>query len=736
MKTKITLGLLVLSSLMAVIFGLKWVHNISAEQDISAYFSEKKPIYIFYRPSECSVNDLEWEINKTALLPLFEAELSAGKWKSILAQQGDKNQFTLVFEQNRTYSEEYVDALCSKLKIRFERKLLSVHDLDNTWNIKDIGSYIVISNIPATSDVPNIHTETLAKRDRNASFACIIDGEIQEYYCFPNISKSFVNQKFKDFKVHSSGSMDFDMYNVVPKSVSQFEYMDKDLLLKLYPKWKSSPLIEYVESGLLFSTLDQVNFIVLPISELFSAKDILESLTPAINEENLLIKVLVNAVPDHPKIHATVLENYIILSRNQATLESISLAYQMQQGFNTTDLFEQISKYSSEKVHHRWYNSQQMFQSNQKIRLSFTGVYGYSYFRNRDKTMRFVSVGVNEKLQINNKKPREDIKIAWNFSLKNLESTFHLNASPIVGVYNPADRSFSLVDGNGQIANAVTPSENIKSIHPLERGFLLETFEKLYWVSEQNQTGQRDYAFKGQIQSTIASYTWNREEYISFISEQKLHKFSLNTGKTQLVSIPVSINSQQPKLHAFNHKGKLRIGYFNNSFFYALDLSNNRWNKEPILGEVQYSEKINGKIHFVENSKVQASHKVLYDREQQVFNVIKPKQVRQFKNNLESTWVLQAGRDFYIYSPQSISGNLVTIPNVEITSFEPVYSGSQFIGMLILDDVQSEVFFFKRLADETELSINKTFRGSKFIKFTGNKRFVTMVDGQLVAYDL
>jgi hypothetical protein len=263
----------------------------------------------------------------------------------------------------------------------------------------------------------------------------------------------------------------------------------------------------------------------------------------------------------------------------------------------------------------------------------------------------------------------------------------------------------------------------------------LETFEKLYWIPEENRALQREYNFKGQIQSTIATYTWNGEEFINFISDQKLHKLSLKNGKIDIINIPVPLTNQLPQLHAFNNKKKLCIGYFGDQSFHYLDISNNRWSKEAIQGEVMYSEKIDGKIQYVEKTKDKAYHKIVFGAEQQIFNPIRPSSVTLVRQNRESIWILRDGRDMFVYRPKTIKGTLVTINGVEISGFEPIFDGERLLGMLLLDDVKSEVHYFKRRGEDVELNSTQKFRGSKFIKLVGNKQFITFVDGQLVGYE-
>ncbi len=734
MKTKIILVFLTITSLVALSLGLLWSHKLSAEKDIAHFFSDEQDVYLFYRPSECTATDLNWEMNGVLLSDVFTQSLATGRWKSIIAQQFAPTSYTLVFEQGSSFRDTDLDSLCTQLGIATERKFLSIRDVNMQWTIREIGNYIVFSNVALPSNSHDKISGLLKKRDRNASFACIIDGELQEYYCFPNLSKSFVYNAMPDLQVGSIGSMDFGLYNVVPKTVPFFEYVDKDLLVTLQPDWQSSPLLEYVESGVVFSAFNTVNFYVLPIADLFSAKEILASIAGGDDEANTQIKELMQVVPGQKRTYALAIENNLILASSQGVLESISLSYQMQSGFNTTKVFDLMMRNSSARVHYRWYNRQQFLKPDALMRVPLQTSFGYSYFRNRDKTMRFVSIGGNEQGPTENSVSTPESKVLWNFSLKNIQSSFHLNANPVVGVFNPTDRVFSVVDGAGKILTSIALDENIKSIQALEKGFLLETFQKLYWVPEQHVQGQRDYSFKGQIQSTIATYIWNGEEFITFISEQRLHKLSLKTGKIETLDIPVSLSNQLPQLHAFNHQGKLHIGYFSNQNFHAVNTSTNRWIKEATRGLVLYSEKIDGKIHFIEEVQGKGSHRILFGGEQQILNAIQPNFVGMTKLNQESVWLFKHNRDLFVYRPKKIQGTLVSVSGVEISAFEPVFSGETFVGVLALDDVQNEVHFFKRQGDETELRSVQKFRGSKFIKFIGNKQFVTVVDGQLVGY--
>ena len=727
--------------MLALIFvglGLFWSKNLSNEKEISAYLSAEEPVYIFYRTSECKPEDLDWSINNIRLIDLFSTLLEGPYWKSIVAQKLGDDEFILIFEQSREFRDAQLDSLSAKLGINTKRQFMSVVDIDGKWNIKVVGNYCVFSSASdfiKRTDLNANFDQQFKQRDRNASFTFIHGDEVQAFYCFNKGIRAYFNFELPDLQVTSMGASDLSYYNLLPKTVSFFEFLEKDLLVIIEPKWELSPLFEYSENGVIFSAYNNIPFYVMPISDLFSAKELLESLAGGTQFENIQIKELVGVVPNESKIYAIALENSLVLSVSQSVLEDVALSYQMQTGFNTTKKFENMLQNTANTVHYRWYNRNQLLTSDVVARLPIDVYYGYSYFRNRDKIMRSVSHGGDAAPALPVDVSAQTAKVIWNFSLKNMSSSFHLNLNPVVGVFNPADRAFSVVDAEKNILTSITLSEGLKTIHPLDKGFLIETFEKLYWIPEQNREAQKEFAFKGKIQSSIATYVWNNEEFVTFISEQKLHKLSLKTGKIETLNIPVNLSDDLPQLHAFNHKGALHIGYFGGGEFHAVDVAKNKWFKEPLRGKITFSQKIDGKIHVVESINGKGAHRIMFGAEQQLFNNIKPNVAGVFSNNGELIWLLKSENDVMVYFPKNINGALLTLPQAQFDFLAPVVEGNRVLGILALNDVQNEITYYKRNGNDRDLVKAQTFRGSKFIRFTGNRRCMTFVDGQLVMYE-
>jgi hypothetical protein len=738
LKAKVIISVFFVLALVGVGLGLLWSRNMSSEREISAYLSAEDPVYIFYRTSECKPDDLDWSVNNIRLVDLFSELLDGPYWKSIIVQKNADDKFVLIFEQSREFRDNQLDSLSIKLGINTKRQFLSVSDISGVWNIKVIGNYCVYSNADnfiQRSDLISNFDKQFNERDRNASFTFIHGDEVQAYYCMNKGVRAYFNFELPDLQVTSMGASDMAFYNLLPKSISFFEFVEKDLLTTIEPKWEESPLLEYCESGVIFSAYNNIPFYVMPISDLFSAKELLESMSGGTQFENILVKELVGVVPNEPKVYAIALENSLVLSISQSVLEDVALSYQMQTGFNTTKKFEMMLKNSANTVHYRWYNRNQMLKSELVSRLPVDVFYGYSYFRNRDKIMRSVSHGGDLAQAIPTEVSTQNAKVLWNFSLKNMSSTFHLNLNPVVGIFNPADRAFSVVDAEKNILTSITLSEGLKTIHPLDKGFLIETFEKLYWIPEQNREAQREFAFKGKIQSTIATYVWNNEEFVTFISEQKLYKLSLKTGKNEALKIPANLSDDLPQLHAFNHKGTLHIGYFGGGEFHAVDVAKNKWFKEALRGKISFSQKIEGKIHVVESVDGKGVHRVMFGAEQQLFNNIKPNVVGVFINDNELIWLLKNEQDIMIYYPKRTIGALLTLPSGSFDFLAPVIEGNRVLGVLALNDVQNEITYYKRNDNDRDLVKAQTFRGSKFIRFTGNRRCMTFVDGQLVMYE-
>jgi hypothetical protein len=737
-KAKVTISVLFVLALVLVGIGLLWSRNISNERELSAYLSADDPVYIFYRPSECQPDDLDWVINDTRLVDLFSDMLNSPYWKSIVAQKLDENQFVLIFEQSREFREKQLDSLCMHLGINIKRQFLTVSDLDAVWTIKVVGNFFVFSSAKALTQRKDLNTHfdrNFKQRDRNASFTFLQADEMQTFYCFEKGVRAYFNFELPELQVASMGASDLSYYNLLPKSVSFFEFVERDLLLTIEPNWESSPLMEYCEHGLIFSAYNNIPLYVMPISDLYSARELLESMAGGAQFENVQIKELVGVVPNESKMYAIALENSLVLSISQSVLEDVALSYQMQTGFNTTKKYEAMVRNSANIVHYRWYNRNQILKADLVSRLPIEVFYGYSYFRNRDKVMRAVSHGGEHVQSLPAEAQTQIAQVLWNFSLKNMNSSFHLNLNPVVGIFNPSDRAFSVVDAEKNITTSITLSEGLKTIHPLEKGFLIETFEKLYWISEQNRDAQKEFAFKGQIQSTIATYVWNNEEFVTFISDQKLHKLSLKTGRVETMNIPAKLSDDLPQLHAFNHKGALHIGYFGGGEFHAVDVMKNKWFKESLRGKIMFSHKIDGKIHVVESLDGKGVHRILFGGEQQLFNNIKPHVAGVFVNGGQLIWLLKHDNDVMVYFPKQTTGTLLTLPTAQADFVAHVVDGTRVLGVLVLNDVQNEITYFKRNGNDRDLVKAQTFRGSKFIRYTGNRRCMTFIDGQLVMYE-
>jgi len=737
LKTKIIIGILAALALFVIAFGLLWSKDLSKRNEISAYFSQDKPVYIFNRPDECRPSDLDWTINNRRLVDWFDELIASPYWKSVIVQQIDEKHYVLAFEQSREFRDVQLDSLCYDLGINVERKFLSVNDRDGVWTIRTAGNFHILSNGDESmlrTDLNSQFDERFNQRDKNASFIYLLGEEIQEFYCFGSGYRAYFNVPKPEIQVQSMGSSDLTFYNLLPKSISYFEFLDKNLLQSLYPSWTSSPLMEYCESGVIFSAYNNIPLFVVPVSDLFSANELLESISGNSQFENILIKELRNVIPEHDKILGIALENSIVLSISQSVLEDVALSYQMQSGFNTTTKFEEISNNSANNVHYRWFNQQRLLSQNQVARLPIAASHGFSYFRNRDGLLRSV-VFAGESNQANSPDVKsKTAQVVWNFSLKNINSSFHLNVNPYVGIFNPADRAFSIVDANKAILTSITLSEGVKTIHALDKGFLIETFEKLYWIPDQSGVAQKEYAFKGKIQSTIATYVWNGDKFITFISEQKLHKLSLKTGEVERLNIPIGLSESLPQLHAFNYKGALHIGYFGTNEFHAVDIAKNKWFKEPLSGEIKFSHKIDGKIHVVETINGKGVHRIMFGAEQQIFNNIRPQVIGIFAQNQEYIWLLKYDNDVYVYWPRLIKGNLLTLPVAEVSAVEPVTEGSNLVGLLVLNDVQNEITFFEASDNGRDLEPKLSFRGSKFVRYVGNRNCLTFVEGQLVMY--
>lgn len=737
MKSKLTIWLIFLFAILVVVLGLFWSQTVSSESNIAHYFDDKGELYLFQRPDECLPEDMHVVINGRPLTEIVSLAMRSKNVRAIYFQQDKAQHCVFAMEKGREFGQKNLEEIAFLLGAHIQKTPLNFEDEKGRWLIRSVGDFIVFSN----AKMIQLHDNNQAKfeqffsrRDKNASFSYYAKGATQDFYCFPDGQRAYVNLNSEAIQVNSMGSNDLHYYNLLPKNISFFEYLDKDLLVEFYPEWDNSPLLEYTDHGVIFSSLNNTPFYVIPISDVFSANDLITSFdSKSGSVSNSRIVELLQVIPDEVRVFATSIENSLLLCQSQTVLEEIVLSYQMQLGFNATAIYESIAKKTAAKVHYRWYNSTQKFALKTVLKFPVSASFGYAYLRNRNRSALLAFYGSTKK-SMREQNSKYNAELLWNFSLKSESSTFHQNNSPVIGVHNPEARTFSIVDAQKNILNSIDLAENLKKVHPLENGFLLESFEKLYWIAENSLEQQKEFYFKGEIKSDIAQFVWNGDSFLTFISDQKLHQLNLSTGRVETQKIPTQINHSQPQLHAFNFKGKLHIGYFDKTELHAVEVAKNKWIKNTMPGQVSYSQKIDGKVQCVLNKSGRGTHNELFGTEQQIFNNIAPNVMATFYQHDTWIWVLRSDKTFYVYQPQRKKGVLVELPAIEISDLVPVYDGATFKGMLVLDDVRSEIHFYEKQQGDIELVSKTNFRGAKFVKLIGNRQCVTFIEGQLVAY--
>jgi hypothetical protein len=227
--------------------------------------------------------------------------------------------------------------------------------------------------------------------------------------------------------------------------------------------------------------------------------------------------------------------------------------------------------------------------------------------------------------------------------------------------------------------------------------------------------------------SNIARYIWKGHPSIGFVSENFLYRISLKSGEVQRDKMTQNAELSSAQLHAFNFEGDLTFGLFHADKFVLFNTKRNNWRTIDLDGEVLWSDKLNGKIHYLTHKESNYNYHIFKES------------VRKFTEPMRYlTQVLSGSQPVFIFGSEG-QIRLVPegIPSTEIYSLQTrkpemtavVLRGLKPNYILALNGVLNEI---EILDVENQRKISKN--GSQFLKFVSPNKVITFVDGQLVMY--
>jgi hypothetical protein len=728
MKTRILFFLLLSLAFGWVGYALWLTKTHQTILSPETYFTADSEIQVINRPDFCLDIPENWAVNGLSLKNYLNQEETFTLWKTIALQvDSQSGKLKLLFEEKPGLTDTQLIDFLKQAGLQLPDKKESQQ---GEWYIIRSHGFLALSQDPIhlkpASESPL--GKQLGKRDIYSSYSVLTRTKREEVYCFPTHTRTYITtqEDFESFG-ESHVSDDGELYVIVPESYPDFLFVERQSLHILSDEWKNFPLTKYIDRGILLAGNTEESVVFIDLSGQYTPKEVLEEWAIDSNARQNNIYQLKISVNGMNKPYATGLENGLVVSSKKEVLERIRLSYQMGKGWSSTSQFSMMRRDTPHRVTMRWSGLSQIPEGLKKL-LPMTVHNGNLVVRKSQKELvwsLYASSDSNENTDIAPKTDQTGIE--WNFSLENKNSRFFLGEQTIC-VYNPDKGTISQVNVSGKVAQWIKVDEPIKTIHSLEGGFLIESFQKLIWFPEQPSDDKvKEIPFKGAISSNIARYIWTGHPSVGFISENVLYRISLKSGDIQRDRINQQIQLKDVQLHAFNYEGNLTFGLFHERNFHLFNTKKSTWKTINLDGNVLWSKKIDAKIHYLTKDGEMYNYHVFQERK------------RSFSEQMNYMgYTLSASIPVFIFSKE---GALKLVPDGipssqvhQLTARNPesilvVLNGLKAKYIIALNGISNEIEWL-----EPENNVKIVKNGSQFLKFVSPNKVITYVDGQLVMY--
>jgi len=728
MKTRILFSILLFAALGWVGYALWLTKHQQKILSPEVFFSDKSTIWIFNRSDFCTEIPDEWQMKDMVLGEYLKSEQAFFLWKSIAIQHNPATGIILVlWEEKAGITAQQWTEFLDKASLHYFDNKESTQD---NWHLLRANGYLAVSNSPiALSDAEdNTIQVQLSRRDIQASYSLVSRDKIEDIYCFAAGNRRYITTvQGQELISKSTVAADAEMFVVIPDFMPEFFFVETQTMHAISAEWNDSPLIPFLDKGVVFAGDATESVFFADLAAQYTPKELLEKWAIERNGGQANIYQLQINLNGFEKPYATGLENVLIVSDKKELLERIRLSYQMGKGWSSNSRFSEMRKDQPRRVTMRWMGQSQI-PNHLRDKIPNFEQNGNLVVRRKEKELIWSLYSSTSALAANDTpSTKAATELVWNFSLENKNSRFFIGDQTIC-VYNPDKGTISQVNGAGKIAQWITVTEPIKTIHSLEGGYLIELFNKLLWFPEDvNDEKIKEIPFKGAIVSNIARYIWKGHPSIGFISENYLYRISLKSGEIQRDKMTQNSELNQAQLHAFNYEGDLTFGLFHDKNFHLFNTKRTNWKTIQLDGQIKWSEKLNGKIHYLTQQEDTYHYHIFLESK------------RSFKESMDYlSQTLSGAQPVFIFgssgqirlAPEGVpAAELYALRARKPEMTKVILKGLKPKYILALDGISNEIEII-----DVEKSQNISEKGSQFLKFVSPNKVITFVDGQLVMY--
>jgi hypothetical protein len=735
MKKRIVFTLI----LLLAIGWIGYTFYLTNKQHISLteenFFSQESTSWFINRNDNCLPEFPETQIKELNLHEFVSSSNTYNTWKFINFQHNEETgEIRLLLEAKIGVKNDEILDFITKIGLKMRKDSPHKTQQIDQWFVKVVNSRIAISN----KDIDLILSENksaefakrINQRDQLASYNFITNDYVDDVYCSNVEQKTFRNRiNSKEQEGVYPPTSDLDFYGVIPLFTESLFFLEKSFLFSSLEKWNDASLAPFIDKGIMITSIQNKKVVFIDVSGQYIPQEIIVDF--ALDKATTSSKVvkLNRSIGDLELPIATSIENMLVLSEDSEILENVLLAYQMGNNMSKTKLFKTIQKESAHNVHARWYNANSI--EIPSIPESSSTLMGYLISSPRTNEMKLTltnSTSAPVATQVHDKKTPGSI--VWNFTLENKSSSFYQN-NETVCVFNPDKKTVSIIDETGNVVTWVQLTDNIKTIHPMDDGYLIEQFNQLVWLSQTAPFSKTTIPFSGAIASTIASYIWKGDPSIALISDNQLYRISLKTSTSVRTEIPKSTAITKGQLHAFNNEGDLSFGLFNDSTLHVYNAKKETWKTHQLNVQVMWSRKINGKVNYLASTENGYSYQTLFAPQTKINIPIEKPLFAAYLLNNEPLFIFNSNNEVELYQLERQSTFSYTLHTANPEIIAPLVDQRQIKGLMALNGIQNEIeVLYTNSIDELKI------KASKFIKVIPKSNIITFIDGQVVMYGL
>jgi hypothetical protein len=685
----------------------------------SSFFTDKDTVFCVNNALETknSGNVEKLTFEKIAIDSVLQYSLAQNNWqRCYFSQSNDSSIAKLLIEGKQDFTLDEFKKIAQLFS--FDTSMLVLNEIitQNTCFMLAKRNYIAFSI--STIELDKLSSSLdFNKNDLLASYTIQHANERKDFYKTAHSDNEYiVSSSKKTLRCVN----DIDFYAVMPRLTNGFLFLEKNFLLRKFPEWKEQKILEVFSNGVIFSQFEGNPVYYFDINEKFTPSEIKDLFALISINTNNTIFPLNTTLPGMKNTYATDLENILIVSNNEKTLEKIRLNYQLGDLFIQTETYKNNVENQPKQVAARWWN----YEKVNEIQLPKSSLGALTYIPKC--SLQFIVL--NHKKEVKKENQHKRFSIEWTCSVGNASDI--KTSQGIIAVWDAVANHLSLVSSDAHLLQKIELERKFLSLFALRDGFVLLGKTNFMWIPVSQIQKIAQYDFKEPLQNIAADFTWEGSQKLAFISENNLLCFDVKTEKIEKYTLQRK-NEIANNLFVYNQSGNLAFSITNEKETILLNTKSKKIEHVKRKGDIVAVEKFGMNVYYlIKNGKGFN----IQENDTKIEPLSIPNDYVYFgaQNTPNITcFIFRKNEQFVIYDTQTKALHHFKAPINTVEKIAIVHTESGKNSAFFLDGVQNNVY----IQNENNAMDNSIhFEGSHFVYSKSIKQFITYLDGNLICY--